>query len=98
MSDLGKLSHYLGIEVIQTGDHLQLKQGSYDTRMLEKWGIVEYKSTKYPMEPTLQLHKDESGNAVDLTHYKSVVGGLRYLVNTRPDIAYAVGIVNRYME
>ena len=27
-----------------------------------------------------------------------MVGGLRYLVNTRPDIAFSVGIVSRYME
>ena len=29
---------------------------------------------------------------------KSMVGGLRYLVHTRPDISYAVGVVSRYME
>ncbi|XP_074322759.1 secreted RxLR effector protein 161-like [Apium graveolens] len=27
-----------------------------------------------------------------------MVGGLRYLVHTRPDIAYAVGLVSRFME
>lgn len=27
-----------------------------------------------------------------------MVGGLRYLVHTRPHIAFAVGIVSRYME
>lgn len=27
-----------------------------------------------------------------------MVGGLRYLVHTRPDIAYSVGIVSRHME
>lgn len=27
-----------------------------------------------------------------------MVGGLRYLVHTRPDILYAVGIVSHYME
>ena len=27
-----------------------------------------------------------------------MVGSLRYLVNTRPDLAYSVGIVSRFME
>ncbi|XP_074373449.1 secreted RxLR effector protein 161-like [Apium graveolens] len=27
-----------------------------------------------------------------------MIGGLRYLVHTRPDIAFAVGIVSRFME
>ena len=35
---------------------------------------------------------------VDATLYRSIVGGLRYLVHTRPDIAFAVGYVSRFME
>ncbi|XP_074351522.1 secreted RxLR effector protein 161-like [Apium graveolens] len=50
------------------------------------------------MDPKDQISRDEGGTAVDATMYKSIVGGLRYLVNTRPDIAYAVGVVSRYME
>ena len=30
--------------------------------------------------------------------YQSIVGGLRYLVHTRPDIAFAVGYVSCFME
>ncbi|XP_074335951.1 secreted RxLR effector protein 161-like [Apium graveolens] len=50
------------------------------------------------MDPNLQIHADKTGKAVNSTQYKSMVGGLRYLVHTRPDIAFAVGIVSRYME
>lgn len=50
------------------------------------------------MKPKVQLSKDEYGKCVNPTDYKSLVGGLRYLVHTCPDIAYAVGIVSRYME
>lgn len=35
---------------------------------------------------------------MDATQYKSMVGGLRYLVHTQPDISYAMGIVSRFME
>jgi hypothetical protein len=41
--------------------------------------------------------KDDSGTT-DATLYQSIIGCLRYLVNTRPDIGYAVGIASRYME
>lgn len=30
--------------------------------------------------------------------FKSIVGGLRYLVHTRPDITYSVGVISRFME
>lgn len=50
------------------------------------------------MDPSLQICKDENGKKVNATDYKSLVGCLRYLVHTRPDISYAVGIVSRYME
>jgi hypothetical protein len=51
-----------------------------------------------PMENRLKLSKNDKTPSVDKTKYRSVIGSLRYLVNTRPDIAYSVGIVSRYME
>ena len=35
---------------------------------------------------------------VDATLYRSIIGGLRYLVHTRPDITFAVGYVSHFME
>lgn len=98
MTDLGKLSHYLGMEVSQQLGYIELKQESYAKKLLVRAGMAECRSAKYPMETSIQLDKDEKGKAVDATQFKSIVGGLRYLVHTRPDIAYAVGIVSRYME
>ncbi|XP_040254010.1 secreted RxLR effector protein 161-like [Aegilops tauschii subsp. strangulata] len=49
------------------------------------------------MEHRLKLVKN-TGEAVDATRYRSIIGSLRYLVNTRPDIAYAVGVASRFME
>lgn len=51
-----------------------------------------------PMEHRLQLIKGDTGGGIDVTKYRSVVGSLRYLCNTRPDITHAVGIVSRHME
>lgn len=98
MSDLGKLSYYLGIEVKQGEDCIQLKQSGYARKVLEKANMLGCNPTKFPMDPKLQITKDEKGTPVDPTKFKSLVGGLRYLVHTRPDIAFSVGIVSRYME
>lgn len=50
------------------------------------------------MEPIEKLNKDEQGKAVNSTQFKSMVGGLRYLLFTRPDIASSVGVISRFME
>ena len=50
------------------------------------------------MEEQLKLTKASTTVKVDATLYQSIVGGLRYLVHTRPDIAFAVGYVSRFME
>ncbi|XP_034568546.1 secreted RxLR effector protein 161-like [Setaria viridis] len=50
------------------------------------------------MESRLKLSKFSSELAVDATAYRSIVGSLRYLVNARPDLAFAVGYVSRFLE
>ena len=41
---------------------------------------------------------NEEEESVDPTLFKQIVGSLRYLCNSRPDIAYAVGIISRFMS
>nr|GFD53461.1 putative zinc finger, CCHC-type [Tanacetum cinerariifolium] len=54
--------------------------------------------TKWPMDPKLQLTKDEGGKEVDPTKYRRIIGSLRYLINTRPDLSYSVGVVSKFMQ
>lgn len=98
MTDLGKLNYYLGIEVEQGEGCIKLRQTGYAKKIIEKAGMKGCNPTKYPMDPKEQIDKDEGGKTVDVTRYKSIIGGLRYLVHTKPDIAYSVGIASRYME
>ncbi|KAM3206760.1 hypothetical protein ACQJBY_062115 [Aegilops geniculata] len=49
------------------------------------------------MEHRLKVVKN-TGEVVDATRYRSIIGSMRYLVNTHPDIAYAVGVASRFME
>ncbi|XP_066360978.1 secreted RxLR effector protein 161-like [Miscanthus floridulus] len=50
------------------------------------------------MEEQLKLTKVSTVAKVDATLYRSIVGGLCYLVHMRPDIAFAVGYVSRFMD
>ena len=86
------------IEVEQGNGYIQLKQMGYAKKILNKAGMLNCNPTKVPMHPKDVINKDEGGTAVDTTEFKSIIGGLRYLIHTRPDIAYSVGIVSRFME
>jgi hypothetical protein len=66
--------------------------------VLKKFKMDDSNPVATPMECGMKLSKHEPGEHVDLTLFKSLVGSLRYLTCTRPDILYAVGVVSRYME
>lgn len=50
------------------------------------------------MENVLQLAKSVEEDDVDAMRYRRNVGCLRYLLHTRPDLLYAVGVLSRYMQ
>jgi hypothetical protein len=50
------------------------------------------------MEEKLKLSRDSTMEEVDATPYRSLVGSLRYLAHTRPDLAFSVGYVSRFMQ
>ena len=60
--------------------------------------MAECKPCVTPMEERLKLTKANTAAKVDATLYWNIVGGLRYLVHTRPDIAFAVCYVSRFVE
>lgn len=61
MSDRSRLSYYLGIKVQQGEGFIKLKQTAYAKRILEKAGLADCNSTKYPMDPKLLITKMKGG-------------------------------------
>ncbi|GKC29996.1 uncharacterized mitochondrial protein-like protein [Tanacetum coccineum] len=55
-------------------------------------------TTLRPMEPGLKLSKAEDEPEVEATQYRKMVSCSRYLLHTRPDLMYSVGVVSRYMQ
>jgi hypothetical protein len=98
MADMGMLHFYLGLELHQSDDGIMVSQGTYSMKILAAAGLSSCNPCHTPMETRLKLSMSSSSSAVDPTEYRKIVGALRYLVNTRPDIAYTVGYVSRFME
>ncbi|WVZ92767.1 hypothetical protein U9M48_038809 [Paspalum notatum var. saurae] len=98
MSDLGLLSYYLGLEVKQGNRGIELRQSAYAVKLLEKAGMGNCNPCAVPMEARLKLSKQSTSPAIDATMYRSLIGSLRYLLHTRPDLSFSVGYLSRYME
>ncbi|PWA98023.1 hypothetical protein CTI12_AA024020 [Artemisia annua] len=98
MTDIGLMSYYLGIEVKQTDEGIFISQEGYAKEILKRFGMDKCNPVGTPIEHKAKPSKHDGGEAVDSTLFKSLVGSLRYLTCTRPDILFAVGLISRFME
>ena len=100
IKDLGRLSYFLGMSIVQEQEGMVtwMGQPAYTQKLLTKTGMNDCKPVKTPVDPGQRLVKaSEDERALDQPLYQSVVGSLMYLATcTRPDIAYAVGMLARF--
>jgi len=66
--------------------------------MLLKFEMESCKPLPTPISHGELLCKDEGGVRVNVTTYKSIVGSLMFLTNTRPNIAFTTSLVSRYIS
>ncbi|XP_030449110.1 uncharacterized mitochondrial protein AtMg00810-like [Syzygium oleosum] len=98
MKELGELKHFLGLEVDRTKEELFLCQQKYARDLLKKFGMLDCKPISTPLDGNAKLCAEEGRELEDSSMYRQLVGSLIYLTITRPDIAFAVGVVSRFME
>ncbi|XP_028094408.1 uncharacterized protein LOC114294442 [Camellia sinensis] len=88
IKDLGSLRYFLGIEVARSDKGIFLSQQKYILNLLEKTGMLGCRPADSPIKANQHL----------CSGVGDFVGRLIYLFQTRPDIAYAVGIVSQFMR
>lgn len=98
MTDLGLLHYFLGLEVKQGFDGIFISQRKYAMDLLKKFNMLNCKVEATPMNINEKLSRDDNAEFVNATYFRSLVGGLNYLCHTRPDIAFSVGVVSRFMH
>ncbi|XP_024014585.1 uncharacterized protein LOC112088509 [Eutrema salsugineum] len=99
MSDLGRLTYYLGIEVNQNKAGIEIKKEAYACRILKEAGLDSCNPTHIPMEFGLNMTKGQQRKPdIDATMDQRHIDCLRYLLHTRPDLSFAVGVLSRYMQ
>ncbi|UYV79989.1 K02A2.6-like [Cordylochernes scorpioides] len=97
---LGPISHMLGVSFKKSEDgSMTLSQSNYIEELLQRFRLQDAKGVSTPMETNLDLSVRKNGNSNERFPYRELIGGLSYLSQrTRPDIAYAVGILSRYCD
>ena len=68
--------------------------GKYAVEILKRFGMMDCKAMATPMASNLKLLSDASAETVDATMYRQMIGSLMYLMNTRPDIFFAVNTLS----
>ncbi|XP_074293720.1 secreted RxLR effector protein 161-like [Silene latifolia] len=98
MTDLGKLQYFLGLEVSQSEEGVSVSQRKYARDLLKKFRMEDCDIAITPMNTNEKLQRNDGTSPTDERLYRSIVGGLNYLTHTRPDIAYSVSVVSRFLH
>lgn len=106
LKNMGEANTFLGIQILRDKKRktITLHQSKYTQRILQKYR-PNYTPRKVASEavPILQGQKvDKFGGEQTpelITQYQQQIGAILYLTTkTRPDIAYATGLLSRYMS
>ena len=100
IKDLGQAEWVLGISLNYDNDGgtLKLHQSKYINDLLQRYGMGECKPSKTPIVPGSIPESSAKPNQEIATQYQSLVGSLLYAAtSTRPDIAYSVSYLSRFM-
>ncbi|KAL0540913.1 hypothetical protein IC582_020938 [Cucumis melo] len=97
MSDMGLIHYFLEIEVNKNEGEIVISQQKYAHDLLKKFRMENASPCNTPMDANLKLCKDDIGEVVNPSLYRSLVGSLMYLTATRPDILFAISMLSRFM-
>eukprot|EP00253_Pinus_taeda_P007654 PITA_07654 len=97
MKDMGLMHYFLSLEVWQEEGHFFLGQGKYIVDILSRFHMEDCRPMSTPMITNWKKLHASNSELVDPTLYRELIGSLMYLVNTRPDICFAVNTMSQFM-
>ncbi|XP_050897685.1 secreted RxLR effector protein 161-like [Lathyrus oleraceus] len=79
-------------------DTIFISQSKYAKNIFKKFGMENASHKSIPAPTHLKVTKDEKGVNMDQSLYRSMIGSLLYLIDSRPDITFAVRVCARYQS
>ncbi|XP_019435495.1 PREDICTED: uncharacterized protein LOC109341997, partial [Lupinus angustifolius] len=98
MKGLGTLRYFLGMEVASSPRGYLLSQSKYIADILDMVSLSDTKAVDSPLETNARYTSSDGLPLSEPTLYRTLVGSLVCLTITRPNIAYAVHIVSKFMN
>ncbi|RDX71704.1 putative mitochondrial protein, partial [Mucuna pruriens] len=98
MSDLGLLSYFLGIEFKMTRYGMVMHKTKYAKDLLKRLNIQQSNPVGTPTEVGLNLKKETNEEQVDPTHYRRIVGCLRFMQEPKQSHLLAAKRILRYVQ
>ena len=99
MRDLGFPSFCLGMHITQVDQGLVLTQHQCAQQILNFANLSECCAVRAPMDPKLKLSRRTPGEAVcDQHRYRRIVGALLFLLNSRPELCFAVSTLCKFVS
>jgi len=98
IKDLGYLHYFLGFEITHLPDGISLSQRKFAHDLLLHTGFLNSKHAATPLPLHCKLTMEEGDLLQDPSYYRTIIGKLNFLTNTRPDISYAVQTLSQFMQ
>jgi len=96
MRMIGELTYFLGLQVKESSEGIFISQSKYAKDLVKQFGLDGKSHSRTPMSTSVKISADLTGKSVDPTLYGSMIGSLLYLIASRPDIAFSVGVCARF--
>ncbi|XP_031263183.1 uncharacterized protein LOC116121363 [Pistacia vera] len=98
LKTLAEVQYFLGFEVKRSNSGLLLTQTKYAHDLLQKAGIQDCKPCLTPMATGLKLAEEDDEIFYQPTLYRSIIGGLQYLILSRPDLAFSINKLSQFLQ
>ena len=75
-----------------------ISQRKYTFDILADIGMLDCKPVNTPMDPNVKLAPGQGKLLRDPRRYRRLVGKLKYLTITQPDISFPVSVVSQFLQ